>query len=218
MKTFIRYIESMIDKADTLPDVACDDVQKFMQNQDDFHSSFKLRRNFVKKFSWSVLCKEAVDLIKKYARPPLFDVMAGTGYWAKELTKRGIPTIASDKFLGDKNKYGHVDRHHPVEEKDAIDVLSHINKLSSNKEETGIHGDILMSWPPYNERIGEYIVSQIPIGGRLFYVGEGAGGATGNDEMHDILDDKSKFKRLDFLILPRFAEIRDTLYVYERIA
>lgn len=217
MKTFKQYIEGIIDQAHELPDIPCDDVQKIIVKTDTPFSSYNSRFDFAKRFSWSVLCKEAVDLIKKYARPPLFDVMAGTGYWAKELTQRGIPTISSDKFLGSKNKYGHVEKYHPIEEKDAIDVLNHIKKLSDNKEETGIHGDVLMAWPPYGEKIGEHIVSKMPIGSRLFYVGEGSGGATGNDEMHDLLRDKTKFKNLEVMHLPRFAGIHDTLFVYERI-
>jgi hypothetical protein len=217
MKTFKQYIEGIIDQAHELPDLPCDDVQKIIVNKDEPFPHFDLRFDFAKKFSWSVLCKEAVDLIKRYARPPLFDVMAGTGYWAKELTQRGIPTISSDKFLGEKNKYGHNEKYHPIEEKDAVDVLNNIKKLSDKKAETGIHGDVLMAWPPYGEKIGEHIVSKMPIGSRLFYVGEGSGGATGTDRMHKLLGDNTKFKKLDTLYLPRFVGIHDTLFVYERV-
>ncbi len=212
MKTFKQYLESLVDKAKDLPDMPCADVQKIIDGDNVFNN----RQKFAKRYSWSVLCKEAIDFIKKYARPPLHDVMAGTGYWASELTKRGIKTIASDAFLGDKNTYGHKDIYHPIEEKDALEVMKDINVLASDKT-SGIHGDVLLAWPPYDKPIGRLIVEKIPVGGRVFYVGEGYGGSTGDDEMHNLLWDKTKFKLLSVLPLPRYSGIHDGMWAYERI-
>ena len=226
MKTFKQYLESMLHKAHELPDMPCRDVEKIMRDEEaklrsnnpySYNPYFsKIRQDFVEKYSWSILCKEVVDFFKKYARPPLYDVMAGSGYWAAELTKKGIKTIASDAFLGDKNTYGHKDIYHPIEEKDALEVMKDLNVLASDKT-SGIHGDVLMAWPPYAEPIGKLIVERIPIGGRVFYIGEGRGGATGDDQMHDLLDDKTKFKLLDRCFLPTWSNFGDHLWVYERI-
>ena len=40
------------------------------------------RGKFVQQFSWSIPCKEAVDAILKYAQDPVYDPMAGSGFWA----------------------------------------------------------------------------------------------------------------------------------------
>ena len=222
MKTFKQYLESILDKAHELPDMPCDDVEQIMRDEEAKLRSktsyfSKIRSDFTEKYSWSILRKEVVDFFKKYARPPLYDVMAGSGYWAAELTKRGIKTIASDKFIGDKNDYGHKDTYHPIEEKDALEAMRDINVLAADKT-SGIHGDVLMAWPPYKEPIGRLIVESIPIGGRIFYVGEGRYGATGDDEMHDLLDDKTKFKLLGSQRLATWSNICDHLWVYERIS
>lgn len=45
---------------------------------------------------------------------------------------------------------------------------------------------LLLCWPPYQEEMG--LQALLAFGGdSLFYVGEGGGGCTGTDEMHDIL-------------------------------
>ena len=55
----------------------------------------------------------------------------------------------------------------------------------------------------------------IPLGTRIFYIGEGFGGCTGDDDFHKYLCDK--FKEIKIVALPTFAGIHDALFIYEKL-
>jgi hypothetical protein len=77
---------------------------------DTMTTDFDLREHFVKNFAWAAPCKEAIDAIKKFARPPIYDPMAGLGFWAKLLNDRGVETLAFDHLAPGENHYRQV--HH----------------------------------------------------------------------------------------------------------
>lgn len=220
-KLFLEVSDELFIKAYSLGEMPRKEVEELLQG--DFAKSFIDRRSFTKNFAWSVPCKEAVDAIKKYAREPLYDVLAGTGYWAKILKKAGINVIASDihKILN-KNFY-HQNREYADDKN--ISNLVKIKKekiLRRNALKVGydisrkrLKGDIFLSWPPYDNPLAYELAKIIPSGTRIFYIGEGSGGCTGNDDFHKYLC--NKFKELKIVALPTFQGIHDVLFIYEKL-
>ena len=99
--------EELFKNAYSLGEMPREEVEKFLSNRG---FDFSTRRAFTTYFGWSVPCKEAVEAIKKYARQPLYDVLAGTGYWTKILKKAGINVIASDIHKITSKNYYHRSR------------------------------------------------------------------------------------------------------------
>ena len=194
-----------------------EEIEKIMKMGEKQNFYYLDRDEFTLKLGWSIPCKEAVDAIKKYVREPLYDAMAGTGFWSKVLNLNGIKTIAHDIHKNpNKNTY------HGNRWKDKESGKSHINikrknalKLGLDLKNQRIKGDVFLSWPPYNCVTANILADMLPIGTRLFYVGEGAGGCTGDHNFHKNLD--TNFRLIDKVYLPNFPGIHDDLYIYEKI-
>ena len=211
-KLFYENARKLMELYDEIPDWSSDKIQDYLRgrSEEERFSNWKFRHEFVRKLSWSIPCKEAVDAIRKWARPPIYDLMAGSGYWSKILNDRGIKSIATDINVGKRyNDYKHT-------------VLSKVRRANAYKVAgSTIHrsklgfGDILLAWPPYDEPIGNTIIKLIPLGSRVFYFGEGYGGCTGDDEMHCRLYED--FKHLDVVNLPQWTGINDSLFIYEKV-
>jgi len=87
-------------------------------------------------------------------------------------------------------------------------------KVGYDLKRERLKGDIFLSWPPYDEPLAFELAKTIPSGTRIFYIGEGKYGCTGDDNFHNYLCDN--FKELHFELLPKFEAIHDSLYVYEK--
>lgn len=146
------------------------------------------RRDLVKRFAWAITDPAAVAFVAKHCGPRAVEVGAGLGYWAWQLTQRGVDVIAYDEhppdtrpnhyhapeFVGDEPK-GLVPTWHPVlQAKDA--------------DASAIHSDrtLLLCWPPYAESMAADTLRAYR-GNRLIYIGEGEGGCTGDEDFHRML-------------------------------
>ena len=198
-----------------------DSLDKISKNDRSFNS-WHYRRNFNRLFGWSVPCKEAIEAIKQHAREPLYDLMAGTGYWARILKKAGMDVRPSDmhKILS-KNNYHKKIEDDPKEIKDSrTSPKTHIRRINALKvgfdmNKKRIFGDVFLSWPPYECPVASNLLDLLPIGTRVFYIGEGEGGCTGDLAFHKNLD--NNFNLLKHVELPQFFGIHDSLYIYEKI-
>jgi hypothetical protein len=206
--------EDLLQNAEKLADMSCDDVEELLWKGTH---GYKGRSQFTSKYSWSIPCKDAIDAIKKWARPPLYDLMAGTGFWAKILNERGVSTIASDihkfsKFNPYHNQQDNIKKHYKIRRRHALKAVQDIERARETQE---IAGDILLGWPPYLETTAFEVLSRLPIGVRVFYFGEGEMGATGDLAMHTSFS--RNFKALDHIYIPNFDGIHDQLVIYEKI-
>lgn len=215
--------------AEELGSIPREEVQRWllMRNETDpkkdSFGDYKQRRTFTALFGWSVPCKEAVDAIKKYVREPLYDIMAGTGYWGRVLRKAGIRVLTSDIHNQRQKNYYHqtngdndamFDPPFKVSpEKSKIRRRNSI-RIGHDMNKGRIKGDIFLSWPPYQSSAATQVLRMIPIGTRVFYIGEPEGGCTGDLSLCRMLD--KNFKELHFEPLPRFSGIHDHLYIYEK--
>lgn len=72
---------------------------------------------------------------------------------------------------------------------------------------------LMLVWPPYNTPMA-YQTLKFFTGSTVIYVGEGDGGCTGCDRFHGLLN--SNFEQVEFVSIPRWECIYDSLRVYRR--
>lgn len=80
--------------------------------------------------------------------------------------------------------------------------------------DTTLYEAMLLCWPPYDSPMAFDALSAFR-GQYLFYIGEGAGGCTADDDFFDLLDEKWELVTIceDFY---SWAGIRDNLHLYKR--
>ena len=106
------------------------------------------------------------------------EIMAGNGLLSRELQDRGVDVLATDKYTISENGYyalRGVDTHTQIEYLDALDA---VNKYAADVDV------IIMSWPPYNNRISSDVIDalhEINPDIDILYIGESQGGCTADD-------------------------------------
>lgn len=211
-------VDKLIANSDKLGEFSKEKVEELLSygslNSEALHKAKKEdldrpgRRAFVERYSWSIPCKEAVDAIIRHSDGKIiYDPMAGTGYWARILQSRGVKVIASDLHIAARhNSYGHRKRHGKLKRANAYQVAG--RTMHRNP------GHLLLAWPPYNSPLGYNILKLIPLETKVFYLGEGYGGCTGDDMMHLYLDES--FLTIEVVELPQFWGLSDNLYIYRK--
>ena len=74
---------------------------------------------------------------------------------------------------------------------------------------------LISAWPSYDEDWCYRAVRHLSVGQLFAYVGEGAGGCTGDDQLHDLLD--KQFEVVAEVDLDQAQGIHDYLAVYRRV-
>jgi len=221
-KQFLEASDDLFRLAYSLGEIPREEVENLLRGG-DYTKDYTDRRTFTKNFAWAVPCKEAIDAIKKYAREPIYDVLAGTGYWTKILKKAGLNVVASDIHkITNKNHYhqnksdtgGKNIQHLVKKEKEKI-IRRNALKVGYDFKTERLNGDIFLSWVPYQASFATDILEMLPIGTRVFEIGEGMGGCTGDASFHKYLCDN--FDALHYEDLPNFRGIHDSLTVWEKI-
>jgi len=59
------------------------------------------RSTLVNKYAWAVPDDRSLEIVAKYS--PIVEMGAGTGYWAKLLSDRGVDIVAYDKEPGNSH-------------------------------------------------------------------------------------------------------------------
>lgn len=171
--------------------------------------NYTLRMEFIYKYSWSIPCKEAIDMILKYTSGPLYDLLGGTGFWAKTIRNAGRSVIFYDLHKGKYNPYKHVKTHIPVTRRNALRAAYKFNQLNKPV-------NVILSWVPYDSTIGEHILNMIPIGSIVIWIGEGQGGCCGTHKTFDIFN--NQFKELDSMYLNQWVGLHDSITIYKKIS
>lgn len=212
MRGFRLFLESegLSDQdIEAITSMPCDKVKQFINSKTSKEDFFNVRRKTVKKYAWTIPCKEYIESIKAHIIPnqPVYDVMAGTGFVGKVLKKHGINVISSDaEILTKKNKYGHTNLHDPDMEE--MDALTRVNSFS-----TPIN--VLMSWVPYSEDTDLKVAEILQPNSILIYVGESYGGATGSEEFWTYAS--KNFQVLDDMYIPQWPAIHDFLWIGKKL-
>lgn len=150
---------------ETIPD------EEYLQTSRKFHE----RHRLVRQYAWTITSPATLDFIHEYAGNHIHDPLAGTGYWAYLLRQYGHKVTASDIAPG--NNPWAEDSHYSMESIDA----------RASAYQAGPRATLLLAWPPYQSPIGHQILRAFR-GDRIIYIGEGAGGCCGDDQMFRELD------------------------------
>jgi hypothetical protein len=137
------------------------------------------RLTLVRKYCWTIPDPETLAFVAEHARGGVVDPIAGTGYWAYLLAQRDVDVVCYDLNPGAElhvNGWHGDDLHTEVRAKDCAEAVA-------------LHPDrtLLLSWPPHGQDVGTRIVMAYA-GNRIIYIGDGRGGAAGDDQMHAILE------------------------------
>jgi hypothetical protein len=171
-------------------------------------------------YSWAIPNDAALRAIAQYSPNGVVEIGAGGGYWAKMLREIGVSVIAYDPDpVGGSWHDG--TRWSEVLLGDHTSVIGHTDRT------------LLLVWPSYNETWTDEVLDLYD-GDTVIYIGEGSGGCTGTDRMHQILgssgscwciDDcdcppkeAGRFRQVDEVHIPQWAGLHDALTVYRRVA
>ncbi len=149
-----------------------DEAGNLSYNQPNKVDRFEL----ASRYSWTITDPATVDFIVEHAAPRVIDPLAGSGWWAKLLTERGLDVLASDLEPGASKWHSH-------------GVVTPVLTLDA-REAVAAHGrdrTLLLSWPPYVDDLGANVVAAYG-GNRIIYIGEGEGGCCGDDAMFAAFD------------------------------
>ncbi len=159
------------------------------------------RQELVHLYSWTITDPDSVAFVAKYAGSGLIDPMAGSGYWAYLLGQLGVDVICYDLAPPGKNFWHHTAHVEIAEMDGAESVLLHPDRT------------LLLAWPQYNHDSGQRTLAAYP-GHRVIFNGEGRGGCTGTDAMHDMIEgswaEKDRHSPIQWL------GVHDRITVYER--
>lgn len=163
-------------------------------------SEYGLRRELVKKYAWAIPDQGALDLLAKYG--PLFEVGAGSGYWASLLIQMGVEILPYDAFPDGLNG-AHTFTHHWT------------RVLEGDPGVAAIHPGrtLFLCWPPYNDPMGADCLKHYE-GQIVAVVGESRGGCTGDDEFHQRLH--HFYEAIEETCLPQWDGIHDYLSIHRR--
>ena len=164
----------------------------------NIYSDYYLRDAYNRKYGFSLISQETIDVIKKY--DPILEIAAGTGYISKMLFDNRVDVIATE--LGTKKYEFEVGSLFKIEELEARDAI-----------EKYLDRNILLSWPCYHGLWSELFLPLIK-NQYLIYIGEGDGGCCATDEFFSILN--KEFRIIEEFSIPKFFGIHDYLTVYKR--
>lgn len=171
-------------------------------------SPMRRRFDLTSNYAWTVTDPATVAFVAKHIGRHAFDPLAGTGYWAHILGQLGIEVLCSDRkppAPGSGNRYHQGDSTWvPVRQSDGIMAALR----------WGLGRTLLLSWPPYDQIIGEQVLAEYP-GDRVVYIGEGMGGCCGNDGMFELLD--REWTEIASHRPVQWYGLHDWVTVYERV-
>lgn len=184
----------------------CPVVSDIMEKGERDFMDMPQRGDYTGKYAWSITDPQSLDFVRRHAGPMAIDPMAGTGYWAAMLIQLGCNVSAFDnRAWADIHKEEYV----CILNADAPYIVRQYP-----------YHTLLLMWPPYNSDVGFETVRNFRRPSlprqKIIYIGEGSGGCTGTNEMHDELDEY-----WDLVCEHRPVQwfgIHDDIYVYERKA
>lgn len=142
-----------------------------------------VRDSYIADYGFAIVTKECCDALANMLKGlKCLDAGAGTGWLCHVLSEQGIDMTASEKHLTE-NGYGFKKFWRNDHHGDTVPLLP------------GEFDAVLLVWPPFENDFGFKIISAMEPRQMLIYQGEGAGGCTGNDAMHESLEDNSKWQR-----------------------
>jgi hypothetical protein len=171
------------------------------------------------RYCWAVPDPDTLDVVAKWLGPKAIEIGAGTGYWAWQLSERGVDIVAYDAKPPDRvttnywcsprtGRYGEL-----VGE--LREVFFPLQKGGPSMLARQAHADrtLFLCWPPYNEDMASLCLEHYQ-GERLVYLGESAGGCTGDAQFFEALE--RDWALVETHRPMQWDGIHDWVQVYER--
>jgi len=180
----------------------CDEYGRRLELTDEEFAAIPDRNKLVARYAWTITDPDSVGFVASHVRNGLVDPMAGTGYWAFLLGQCGIDVVSYDASPKDNPWH----QKHPLWAPVAQGYGEVV--IDNHPDRT-----LLLAWPPYSEPGGFRTVREYK-GSRIIYIGEGSGGCTGDDDLHELLDDQ--WREVDVHTPVQWWAIHDQITVYQR--
>lgn len=168
-------------------------------DEDSWVNSHRLRREMVRKYSWSVPTIPALQEIAAFTGK-IVSIGAGTGYWEMLLRQCGVDVIAFDREPAHTNTWGHT--------KPWIYVQRGSAKIARKYPDR----TLMLSWPPYKGNLSSAALEYYQ-GDKVVFIGESFG-CTGNNKFHGKLC--YEWDLHTTVNLPHWPDICDKVYLYTR--
>lgn len=137
---------------------------------------FEQRRLFTQRYGWFILTDEVAKRLSSFIKDKtVVEVFAGTGYLASHL--RTLSGLSRKEYRAYDNR-GWANYYINPTWKNVVNK----NAFMAPIKKANV---VIMCWPPYDTNHGERIVKKMVSGQYLVMNGEGYGGCTGNEEMHE---------------------------------
>jgi len=153
----------------------------------------------VHKYSWAIPNEEAINAIVAHSPNGVVEIGAGRGYWAYLLDQVGCLVVAYDVKCHDENHYN--DNWFPVLFGEEVMAKHYPDRT------------LFLCWPPCAQLMALNALLSYT-GNTVVYVGEGAGGCTGDDDFHSLLN--AGWTLLSQVSIPQWSCIHDDLRIFGR--
>ncbi|MPZ66237.1 MAG: hypothetical protein GEU83_12210 [Pseudonocardiaceae bacterium] len=188
--------------------------------EDGFHA---VKRHF----AWAIPDDGALDVIAKYSPQGVVELGAGGGYWAGLLRARGVDVVAYDPQPPQDG---------PCKWQSKPGGWSEVLRGDERVVEHHADRTLFLCWPSYEQTwAADAVQLYHQRGGQtVIYVGEGAGGCTGDNTLHQLLgeddgvcwhadedcdcakDVPALFTTVELVPLPQWLGVNDLLTVHQR--
>jgi hypothetical protein len=209
-------------------------------NRDGGLSEHTARDYAIQRWGFAVPTDQA--LVSIAAHSPIIEIGAGHGYWAYLLKERfGADVRAFDPHPVETGKNGYFNEKRIASTYKSNESLARLSEKESylrhqykqldlppfepksyvevaQDESTSLvkhypEAALFLCWPPYADSMANDVLQQYT-GNRLFYIGEGEGGCTADDDFHGRL--QYEWTCIERIRIPQWWGIHDELYHYVR--
>lgn len=164
---------------------------------------WECRDNFKKTTSWHIPSGELVRALVKLG--PVVSVGAGYGYTESLALELGADLIATDIKPNSSNSWCRGGKYYcKVEELAAVEAVRRWPERN-----------VFLAWPPYDTSMAHDVAEALSPSQLLIYVGESAGGCTGDDSFFSKLH--SDFEEIDEITIASWSGIHDQCIVYKKL-
>lgn len=177
----------------------------------------RARDDFVRRYAWAVPDPASLDFVAQWLGEKAIEIGAGTGYWAWQLTQRGVDIIAVDSAPPDRVDNGYVASRDEVSGKVIPRIKATYHEIVEGTYEllpSAPSRTLFLCWPPCADDMAYQCLLSFR-GSRLVYIGEGNGGCNGDAAFFEELE--KSWREVAAHRIVQWYGINDYITVYERI-
>lgn len=174
-----------------------------MEKVNSILENLRLRDKYIQDFGFAIPNDNVIEYLANNG--PWIEIGCGKAYWAHLVQKKTNVNyvIPVDNFSW-KNKLDLDKPYTPI-----IEGTEEVIKSFSNR-------NLLLIWPPYLSPMAFNAAKLLQKDRLLFYVGEGEGGCTADDQFHEYLE--TNFEEIKHNInIKRWPGIHDYVYIYKKV-